>query len=241
MKRLRKFGGRTGWIIGVLLLLLIIGSTTFQWVTDYIWMDSLHFSGVFTTILGSKAMLGTAGFVIYGVVTWLTLFWIRKSYFSHFERDQLPAFLFAQKRALSGAIFIIAIFAGLIGSIIAQGVGWEPLLKMLNYEAFGETDPIFNLDISFYMFVLPFLEIVINILLGLGFFVLFIVAAAYSVFHMYRTNRSAQFHLGLTICHYWCITSWLSFTHTLSNTFDESSQCVPEQCRARFKLYRSDD
>ncbi len=189
MKKFRKFSGRTGWIIGVLLLLLIIGSTAFQWATEYIWMDSLHFSSVFTTILGSKAMLGTAGFVIYGFVTWLTLFWIRKSYFSHFERDQLPAFLFAQKRAVSGVIFIIAIFAGLIGSVIAQGVGWEPLLKLLNYEAFGEKDPVFNRDISFYM------------------------AAAYSVFHMYRKNRSAQIHLGLTIA---IIGVLLAGSHLLS-------------------------
>ncbi|MBB6444124.1 UPF0182 family membrane protein [Bacillus benzoevorans] len=199
MRKWRKFSGRTGGAIGVLFLLFIFASVSFQWVIDYIWMDSLEFSSVFTTILESKAMLGTAGFAIYGFVTWLTLFWIRRSYLSHFERDQLPAFLFAQKRTIHGALIIIAIFAGLIGSVIAQGVGWEPLLKMLNYETFGERDPIFNRDISFYMFILPFLEIVINILLGLGFFILFIVAAAYSVFRMYRMNRSAQIHLGFTV------------------------------------------
>ena len=128
MKRFRKFSGRTGWIIGVLLLLLIIGTTTFQWATEYIWMDSLGFSTVFTTILFSKAILGTAGFVIYGFVTGLTLFWIRKSYFGQFEQHQLPEFFYTQKRVVNGAIILIAIFAGFIGSIIAQGVGWEPLL-----------------------------------------------------------------------------------------------------------------
>ncbi|WP_338471405.1 UPF0182 family protein [Niallia sp. XMNu-256] len=199
LPKLPKFNGWTGGIIGTLLILFIIGISTFQWITEYIWMDSLEFGSVFTTILSSKLMLGVAGFVVYGFVTWLTLFWIRRSYLSHFDQQQLPAFLYERKAIVNVGLLAIALFVGLMGSTIAQGVGWEPLLKIQNYEAFGESDPIFNLDISFYMFVLPFLEIIINILLGLGFFVLVVVAAAYSVFHMYRMNRSAQIHLGLTI------------------------------------------
>lgn len=213
MKQVRKFSGRSGWIIAILLLLFIVATVTFQWVTEYIWMDSLDFSSVFTTILTSKMLLGGAGFVIYGLATGITLFWIRKSYFSHFQREQLPAFLATQKGLVNGAIILIALFAGLLGSVIAQGVGWEPLLKVLNYETFGETDPIFNLDISFYMFVLPFLEIIVNLLLGLGFFMLIFVAVAYSVFHMYRRNRSAQFHLGLTIA---IVGILLACSHLLS-------------------------
>lgn len=199
VKKAKRFSGWTGAVIGILLLLFIVGTMTLQVITDYIWMNSLDFGSVFTTILNSKLMLGGAGFVIYGFVTWLTLFWIKRSYFSHFDSQQLPAFLNERKVVMNGAVLAIAIFVGLIGSTIVQGVGWEPLLKVLNYEAFGESDPIFNLDISFYMFVLPFLEMIINILLGLGFFVLVAVAAAYSVFHMYRVSRSAQIHLGLTI------------------------------------------
>ncbi len=199
VRKVRKFSGWTGAIIGILFILFILGTIAFQWGTEYIWMDTIDFGNVFTTILNSKLMLGGAGFAIYGFVTWLTLFWIRRSYFSHFDSEQLPAFLLEKKAVMNGAIIAIALFVGLIGSTIVQGVGWEPLLKVLNYEAFGETDPIFNRDISFYMFVLPFLEMIINILLGLGFFVLLVVAAAYSVFHMYRLNRSAQIHLGLTV------------------------------------------
>ncbi|WP_428910450.1 UPF0182 family protein [Niallia sp. Krafla_26] len=199
MKKVKKFGGWTGALIGILLLLFVMGAATFQWITEYIWMDSLDFGSVFTTILRSKFMLGTAGFVIYGLVTWLTLFWIRKSYLSHFDQNQLPPFLYEKKTAVNLLIIAIAVFVGFIGSTIIQGVGWEPLLKVLNYETFGESDPIFNRDISFYMFVLPFLEMIINILLGLGFFILVAVGVAYSVFHMYRMNRSAQIHLGFTI------------------------------------------
>ncbi|MFD1448573.1 UPF0182 family membrane protein [Oceanobacillus profundus] len=213
MKKIQKFGGWTGAIIGILFLLFILGTIAFQWITEYIWMDSIDFGNVFTTILGSKLTLAAAGFVIFGFVTWLTVFWIRRTYLSHFDHHQLPAFFSQKKVIVNGIIIAIAVFAGLIGSIIVQGVGWEPLLKVLNYETFGESDPIFNRDISFYMFVLPFLEIIINILLGLSFFMLVVVIAAYSVFHMYRMNRSAQIHLGLTIA---IIGVLLAVTHLLS-------------------------
>ena len=213
MNKLQKFGGRTGVIFVILFFLFVIGMIAFQWTTDYIWMESLDFGTVFTTILYSKLTLGAIGFVIFGFVIWLTVYWIRRSYLTHFDRHQLPAFLYEKKLTVNGAIIVIAIFAGLIGSSIVQGMGWEPLLKVLNYEAFGVSDPIFNRDISFYMFVLPFIEIMINILLGLSFFVLAIVAASYSVFHMYRMNRSAQTHLGLTIV---IIGLLLAGTHLLT-------------------------
>ncbi|WP_249871700.1 UPF0182 family membrane protein [Oceanobacillus saliphilus] len=213
MKKLQKLGSWTGVIIGTVLLLFILGTVAFQWTTEYIWMDSVGFSAVFTKVLGSKLMLGAAGFVIFGFVTWLTVFWVRRSYLSHFDPNQLPAFFYQKKMVMNGIIIAIAVIAGLIGSTIVQGVGWEPLLKILNYETFGETDPIFNRDISFYMFVLPFLEMIINILLGLGFFMLVVVIAAYSVFNIYRMNRSAQTHLGLTIV---MIGVLLAGTHLLS-------------------------
>src|SRR5699024_8362732 len=69
----------------------------------------------------------------------------------------------------------------------------------LNYESFGQTDPYFNLDISFYIFVLPFLKFLIYLLLGLSVFYFLTQLAAYSVFHMYRMSRSVQIHMGVTL------------------------------------------
>ena len=41
MKKIQKFGGWTGAIIGILFLLFILGTIAFQWITEYIWMDSI--------------------------------------------------------------------------------------------------------------------------------------------------------------------------------------------------------
>src|SRR5699024_9562223 len=63
------------------------------------------------------------------------------------------------------------------------------------------------------MFVLWFLEIVLNILIGLAFFMIILIGAAYSVYNMYRLSRSAQFHIGLSII---ILGVLLALTHLLS-------------------------
>ncbi|HLT56058.1 MAG TPA: UPF0182 family protein [Bacillota bacterium] len=198
MKKIRKFGKRSGIISGILIFLIVTVMLGIQWVTEYIWMDSVDYSSVFVTIFQTKVLLGTAGFVLFAILTYITLFWISRSYKKHFDIHQLPPF-FSQGKLLQLIIWGSALFAGIIGSAIIQGVGWEPTLKLMNFESFGKTDPFFNLDISFYMFVLPYLKFILSILLSLSIFYLAVEVAAYSVFHMYRMNRSAQAHLGITV------------------------------------------
>jgi uncharacterized protein len=211
LKKMKKIGSRSGFFIGFLVVLFIIVGLGLNWVTEYIWMDSLDFASVFTTILSIKVMLGAIGFVLFAIITYLTLFWIKRTYFSHFSIHQLPPFLQSGKTlnliTLAGALFV-----GLIGSTTVQGLGWEPALKIMNFVPFGETDPFFNRDISFYMYVLPFLKFVVNLLLSLSIFVLIVEVAAYSVFHIYRMNKSAQTHLSVTVL---IVGVLLAVTHLL--------------------------
>src|SRR5699024_7771292 len=65
--------------------------------------------------------------------------------------------------------------------------------------SFDIADPHFGKDVSFYIFILPFIQFVLFTLLNLAIFFLIIQAAAYSVFNIYRMNRSAQVHLSVTI------------------------------------------
>ncbi len=177
---------------------MIVGLLSNQMITDYIWMDSLGFSQVFTTVLGSKVLLGVIGFVLFAVCTYVTFFWIRRSYISHFDQVQLPQIMFARKK-MTLIMLGVSVLVGLIGSMITQGIGWEQMLKFVHHASFGQTDPYFNLDISFYMFVLPFLKFIVFLLLGLSIFFLLLEAGAYSAFKMYRSSRLAQLHLGVTL------------------------------------------
>ncbi|MGP4107722.1 UPF0182 family membrane protein [Virgibacillus sp. L01] len=187
-----------GYILVGIILILIVGLIANQLIVDYIWMESLGFEKVFTTILGSKVMLGIAGFILFAAGTFFTLYWIRRSYMNQFDSSQLSKVIVNRKMSFL-IIFGISVLIGLFGSSITQGFGWERTLKYLEHASFGETDPYFNLDISFYMFVLPFLKFIVYLLLGLGIFFLVAEIGAYSVYNMYRLNRSAQLQLGVTL------------------------------------------
>src|SRR5699024_7989756 len=163
MEKWKKIMSRIGYTVLFLLLAFIIALVVFQYLTEYIWMDTLGFAQVFTTIIKSKITLVAVGFVLFAAVTYITLFWIRRSYLSHFDTVQLPKIMLDRKKMTW--IFIgISFVVGLFGSSIVQGVGWERTLKFLNYADFGKTDPFFGLDISFYVFVLPFLKMIIYLL-----------------------------------------------------------------------------
>lgn len=181
-----------------IIILVALFVTGFRIVTNYIWMDSLDFSSVYTTILYSKVTIGLIGFALFFILTLLTLYFIRYSYMKQFAPSQLPKAV-SSKRLFYALGIMISIFIGLLGSSILQSIGWEPVLKFFHYEDFGVTDPYFGKDVSFYMFVLPFLQFIIYTLLNVFIFFLVVELLAYSVFQMYRHSKPAQIHLASTI------------------------------------------
>src|SRR5690625_1178352 len=196
--RFKKIGKIIGYIILIIGIILIGGIFAFSFLTEYIWMDSLKFSIVFTTVFKNKFILVVIGFLLFAITSYVTLFWIRRSYLSHFSRAQLPS-LILDRKIMTWIMIGISIIVGLIGSSLTQGLGWERMLKFIHHTSFGQTDPHFNLDISFYIFVLSFLKFIISLLLSLAIFFFVVQIGAYSVFEMYRVNRSAQIHMGVTL------------------------------------------
>lgn len=194
----QKLSKRIGFGAIFTLLAIIILFTAFKVLNEYIWMDTIGFSSVYTTIIYSKITLGIVGFLLFFIFMYITLFWIRRSYLSHFNDNQLPPFI-TKGKSIHMVMIVVALFVGLIGSAIVQGIGWEPALKFLNSTSFGIADPHFGKDVSFYIFVLPFIQFVLYTVLNLVVFLLLIQVGAYSVFNMYRMNKTAQIHLGVTI------------------------------------------
>lgn len=198
IQKLQKLGKRSSITIATIIILIVLASITFRLSTNYIWMDSLGFSNVYTTILYSKIGIGITGFIMFFILTFLTFYFIRFSYLKHLTQIKFPPIL-TKKRLALPSMALVAAFIGILGSLIVQRIGWEPVLKFLNYTNFNQTDPYFNLDVSFYMFVLPFIQFIIYTLLFLFIFFLILELAAYSVFHMYRMSKHAQIHLAVTI------------------------------------------
>ncbi len=72
--------------------------------------------------------------------------------------------------------------AALIALILSAGVGrqWQDLVLFLHYSDSGLKEPLFGMDVSFYLLQLPLLRDLVNWLLGLFFMTGLLVTAAYA-------------------------------------------------------------
>ncbi|MEY3684600.1 MAG: hypothetical protein RLZZ394_431, partial [Actinomycetota bacterium] len=149
-------------VLGVIATILVSLSGFY---TDYLWFKSVDFTNVWSTVLLTKAAL----FVIFGLLTSLILvtniviaYRKRPIYVPlTVEADNLERYR-AQidpiKRLITiGASLVFFYFAGSSATNL-----WRDWLLFRNGGDFGSKDPQFGLDISFFVFKLPFYQALIG-------------------------------------------------------------------------------
>ncbi|NDC47468.1 MAG: UPF0182 family protein [Micrococcales bacterium] len=134
--------------------------------TDVLWFDQLGYLSVLTTQLWAQIWVFLAATASAGLIVWLNIFiaWrFRPVYVTSndfFGRD-LGEFRVALDKARKRMFLILPVLIGLfIGS--GESTSWQKVLLFINRSYTGVTDPQFKLDVSFYMFELPFYLDLIN-------------------------------------------------------------------------------
>jgi len=178
-KRARSSSGRVWAVVGgLILLLLIFSSTLVRFYTDYLWFQSVGYTPVFTTRV--VASLGVTLAAILVAAGFLTLNWsLLPRWLTSTppagggqgqgvspRRMRLGSLSFtlpeAQDIGISSrrfqAFFTVgAVVIGVIFGLFMSGK-WSSYLLAREGEPFGVTEPIFNLDVGFYVFQLPWYE-----------------------------------------------------------------------------------
>jgi len=161
----RPRGSRRGLTIAivvvVLLLLTLRGLATF-W-TDFLWFQSIDLSSVWWTLLVSRVAPVVATAVFAFLLLWVNLVFIDRisPRFQLIEASPEEEIVqrfqeWVEPRIRRVRLILAALFGVLIG--LSTAVWWEDILLFLNSTSFGTTDPVFNRDISFYVFQLPLLR-----------------------------------------------------------------------------------
>ncbi len=146
-------------IIGVIVILLFFfGRQAAALITDMWWFKAVNFSNVFTKVLFYKVAVWAVAFVVNGLVLWLNFYiamrLTRRQQFVVLEDSgiALPEEKVLNPLVLIGVI-IVSYFAAM-----AISPWWQSIALYLNAQEYGATDPVFQKDIGFYLFSLPFLE-----------------------------------------------------------------------------------
>lgn len=139
------------WLIVLIFLFLISVNWIVTTYTDWLWFGALDYRNVWLTSMAVRV----GSFIIFFIVAAVVLILNWRVAFDAARKARrsgsLPLLeLPGLKLILTGAgLFIAFIFGG------AGGAQWESFLLFLNRQPFGADDPVFGIDIGFYLFELP--------------------------------------------------------------------------------------
>jgi uncharacterized protein len=168
-----------GIVVGVYLLLTAAGTL---W-TDFLWFESVGFRDVWLRNWGLSILLGVIGIVVSFLVIWGALklvdrFSPRWAPFDLTEEEELVERFreWVGPRMGQFRIVVTAALSLIMGLTVAT---WrDDVFRFVNSQNFGATDPIFDVDVAFYVFRLPLWGTVVDWLFNLLVLTTVVVAVA---------------------------------------------------------------
>ena len=211
-------------IIAVLVIAFFIFASLY---TDWLWFSQLGYRGVLTTQWVAGSVMFLIGFFGMAIPVWASIevaFRWRPVYAKlNSQLDRYQQVIEPLRRlAMYGIPIILGLFAG-----AASSSRWQLALQWLNATPVGKTDPQFHLDISFYLFDLPFFRSVAAFASAV---VLLSAIATLATSYLYgairlngrelRISRSARIQLAITGAVYLALQAvsiWLDQYATLAS------------------------
>ena len=203
------------WLIPpivILILLLIFSGTLVHLTTESWWFSAIGFRDVFWTLLTWRGITWVGSFIIFGLFLWLNYwFAMRVTRYSTIRFLEQSDLSFYADRAPKYIAPIIIFFMSL-SAAGASVTAWDTLLKFFNATEFNLNDPIYNRDIGFYMFQLPFYEGLQDWLFALLITGFFVAAAIYLLKGTINLDRGWQYIIyGEAKAHLCLLLAGLSF------------------------------
>ena len=193
-----------------LVILVGIGAILFSVAdlyTNVLWFDQLGFLSVLSTQIFAQSALFAAGTVSFALITGVSL-WLAYRFrpvYIRFPDENSPFEQYRQILEQLRRLVMIGVPLGLgVLAGLAVAPSWGVVLSYLNRTPFGETDPQFGLDISFYIFELPFLVGLVGFLSAAFLISLLMTAGVHVVYGSIKFNgretfvsKAARIQIGL--------------------------------------------
>ena len=155
------------FIVFVVIIGFSVARAVATFFTNYLWFDSVNLNSVWIKILLTKgALVGATSLLAFIFIFTNLRLAVRATpvmdIFESFEsQDPLSRF-----RAWTNERFLRYRLWGSIGLSLFLGAGasqlWEQVLLFLNQQSFGVTDPVFQADVSRYVFGLPLYRLFVS-------------------------------------------------------------------------------
>ncbi|MDD4238842.1 MAG: UPF0182 family protein [Desulfotomaculaceae bacterium] len=200
--------------LALVVVLVIVAISASRLYTDWLWFQSLTYQSVFMTIvvsdIGLRIVVGVVFFLILFINLFFTLGPLLKAAQNAavFKEENVltiqssPWSQFLTKRILLIVFFALSLIMAFLFSLSVVG-DWVTLQKFLHPTSFGNVDPVFQKDIGFYIFKVPFYEFLYDLASWAIIIVAFWVSMAYLLVNITQgkvgnllSSISARYHLS---------------------------------------------
>ena len=155
-------------ILLVLAIVVVIGAlflSLVNFIANFLWFKEMGYLDVFFKQLVTQLTVGIPTFVVVTALVILYLNHLRKGYFKQIASGEET-----DMKSLKKATIVLALLFGAGATFFAVTQLWFEILKFANSTGFDIQDPLFHLDIGFYLFKLDFLtqlnERLIGVIIG---------------------------------------------------------------------------
>ena len=209
LREARPRSGRGGLIWSLALLLLVfLGSRLLTYYTDWLWFSDLNFTSVYFTRILASGLTFLAGVAVFWLILAGNIALAARlngqGRASPLDAVAQSALGFRVTPLLYVGSAVIAVFAGL-----AIRFQWNEILLFLNQTAFGLADPIFNRDVSFFIFSLPIWKALRSFLLtAFAFALIGSMLVSGLNWQAWFENRKIKLHMSLLVIAILGLIAW---------------------------------
>ncbi len=156
----------------VIVVLLALFASLIGFISDFLWFKEMGYLSVFFKQLVTQLTVGVPTLIIITGLVYLYLSKLKKGYFAKIASSEET-----NLKKLNITTLVLSIVFGIFATAMTVIQLWFEILKFSNSTSFGIADPLFGLDVSFYIFRLDFLTQLNEILIGviMGFIVLTVI------------------------------------------------------------------
>jgi uncharacterized membrane protein (UPF0182 family) len=205
-------------IILAALLLIALLVVTSGLIQKELWMRQLGYTGVFWTLLSLRLELFCAAFVVAFLYLWINLRFAGRNGVTFHPDSWTSDSAFLENSGieistanLKLAIGALAVVAALIFAVVYYAQ-WDTFLRFRYGGSFGLSDPLYGVDVGFYLFSLPFYELLQRSLTALTLIALLAVPVFYVRFGLLlggqMEGRGQKTIPHLSILFFFLVASW---------------------------------
>ena len=208
-------------IIATVVVLVAFVTVIPGWIQKWLWMGQLGYTGVFWTLLSVRWELFGVAFVVALLYLWINLRVAAKNGATFRAGNLTSESTLAAKLGIEISPTVLKLAMAAISAAAALSFAaifytqWDTYLRFRYGGSFGLSDPLFGVGVEFYVFRLPFYELLQSSLTALALIALLAVSACYAYFGLMKfrgsghmKDRSAKAVPHLSILSFVLVASW---------------------------------